>query len=103
MRVPLYSAASTTSTPADMPLMMRLRMGKFCGAGGCRPGIGDQCAAEDHNLFGEPRVFFRIHDVDSGAETATVLPLAATAPRCDEVSMPRANPLIITDREPQGR
>jgi|HubBroStandDraft_6_1064221.scaffolds.fasta_scaffold483432_2 hypothetical protein len=33
MRVPLYSAASTTSTPADMPLMIRLRMGKFCGAG----------------------------------------------------------------------
>src|SRR6267143_906671 len=33
MRVPLYSAASTTSTPTDMPLMIRLRMGKFCGAG----------------------------------------------------------------------
>ena len=33
MRVPLYSAASTTRTPADIPLMMRLRMGKFCGVG----------------------------------------------------------------------
>src|ERR1700738_1868252 len=31
--VPLYSAASTTSTPADVPLMIRLRMGEFCGAG----------------------------------------------------------------------
>src|SRR5208337_3289173 len=30
--VPLYSAASTTSTPSEIPLMMRLRMGKFCGA-----------------------------------------------------------------------
>ena len=30
--VPLYSAASITSTPTDMPLMMRLRMGKFWGA-----------------------------------------------------------------------
>jgi hypothetical protein len=28
--------------------------------------------------------------------TATVFPLAATAPRCDAVSMPRANPLMIT-------
>src|SRR5438876_3779443 len=33
MRVPLYSAASTTRTPMAIPLMMRLRIGKFCGAG----------------------------------------------------------------------
>jgi hypothetical protein len=32
MRVPLYSAASMTNTPTEIPLMMRLRMGKFCGA-----------------------------------------------------------------------
>src|SRR5262249_6042499 len=32
MRVPLYSPASTTSTPRASPLMMRLRIGKFCGA-----------------------------------------------------------------------
>src|SRR5207302_5704025 len=32
MRVPLYSPASTTRTPMARPLMMRLRMGKFCGA-----------------------------------------------------------------------
>src|SRR5207302_8647637 len=32
MRVPEYSAASTTSTAIDMPLMIRLRIGKFCGA-----------------------------------------------------------------------
>jgi hypothetical protein len=32
MRVPEYSAASTTSTPADIRLRIRLRIGKFCGA-----------------------------------------------------------------------
>jgi hypothetical protein len=32
MRVREYSAASTTKTPTDMPLNIRLRMGKFCGA-----------------------------------------------------------------------
>ena len=28
---PLYCAPSTTSTPTLMPLMIRLRTGKFCG------------------------------------------------------------------------
>ena len=32
-RVPLNSPASSTSTPIDRPLMIRLRIGKFCGAG----------------------------------------------------------------------
>ena len=32
IRVPEYSAASTTGTPTDMPLNIRLRMGKFCDA-----------------------------------------------------------------------
>ena len=31
---PEYSAASTTTTPSDMPAMMRFRIGKFSGDGG---------------------------------------------------------------------
>jgi len=38
MRVPLYSPASTTSTPRDSPLMTRLRIGKFWGVGAAPMG-----------------------------------------------------------------
>ena len=38
IRVLLYSAASTTSTPKDIPLMIRLRIGKFCGAANVAKG-----------------------------------------------------------------
>jgi hypothetical protein len=68
MRVPLYSAASTTSMPADMPLMIRLRMGKFCEAGKVPTELRDARATESHDLLGEPRVFLGVHGVNSGAE-----------------------------------
>jgi hypothetical protein len=58
-----------------MPLMMRLRMGKFCGAGEVPTGNSVISAPPSYNLFGEPRIFFGIHDVDSGAEDGDRLSL----------------------------
>jgi hypothetical protein len=57
MRVPLYSAASTTSTPSDIPLMMRLRMGKFCGAGNVPSGNSDIKAPPVARICSARRVF----------------------------------------------
>src|SRR6202789_1412460 len=53
MRVPLHSAASTTSTPADTPLMIRLRIGKFCGGGGT--AIENSVKDAAHIVFGTIR------------------------------------------------
>jgi hypothetical protein len=69
MRVPLYCAVSTTSTPPDMPLIVRLRMEKVLWSReGSDQQLGDQLATESHDLLGEPRVFLGVHDVNSGAE-----------------------------------
>jgi len=38
MRAPLFSPASITRIPSDSPLMIRLRRGKFSGAGADRSG-----------------------------------------------------------------
>jgi hypothetical protein len=48
--------------------MIRLRMGKFCGAGKVPTGNSEISAPESHDLLGEPRVFLGAHDVNSGAE-----------------------------------
>ena len=34
MKVPLYSASSTTKMTTDIPRRVRFRIGKFCGVGG---------------------------------------------------------------------
>src|SRR5713226_1030918 len=57
MRVPLYSAASTTSTPADMPLMMRFRIGKFCGAANVPMGNSEISAPPSDSICSERRLF----------------------------------------------
>ena len=41
---PEYSAASTTTTPKDIPAMIRFRMGKFCGDGAVPRGNSDNIA-----------------------------------------------------------
>ena len=67
MRVPLYSAASTTKTPIEIPLMMRLRMGKFCGAANVFKGNSETTAPPvDKNLIHEPAVLFGINNIHSG-------------------------------------
>ena len=69
MRVPLYSAASTTSTPSEIPLIMRLRMGKFCGAAKVPSGNSETSAPpRNQNLLGQPGIFFRIQHVHPGSE-----------------------------------
>ena len=69
MRVPEYSAASTTSTPIDMPLMNAVADGKILRSGKSSHGkFGDQRAAEGKNLLGQPRVFFGIDHIDAGAK-----------------------------------
>src|SRR5712691_5219073 len=57
MRVPLYSAASTTSTPADMPLIIRLRMGKFCGAAKVLRGNSEIRAPPSATICSDRREF----------------------------------------------
>src|ERR1700675_3804632 len=97
MRVPLYSAASTTSTPADIPLIIRLRMGKFCGAGKVPTGNSEISAPPRATICSASRVFSLGYMTSIPVpRAATVFPLAAMAPRCDAVSMPRAMPLMIT-------
>ncbi len=41
---PLAGLASTTSTPSESPLMMRLRRGKFTGSGGLSSGSSETSA-----------------------------------------------------------
>ena len=43
-REPLRSAASTTRTPSESPLMIRLRHGKFQGIGAVSKGNSDTSA-----------------------------------------------------------
>src|SRR5207302_9287752 len=57
IRVPLYSAASTTSTPIDRPLIIRLRMGKFCGAAKLVSGNSDNSAPPTDRICSARRVF----------------------------------------------
>jgi hypothetical protein len=45
IRVPLYSAASITSTPTEIPLMMRLRTGKLRRGKSVHGKFGDQRSA----------------------------------------------------------
>ena len=67
-RVPLYSAASITSTPTEMPLMMRLRIGKFCGAGNVPRGNSVRIAPPDaKNLVGELAIFLGINLINARA------------------------------------
>ncbi len=97
MRVPLYSAASTTSTPIDMPLMMRLRIGKFCGAANVPSGnLGDERPAERDDLVREAGVLLWVNNVDSRSEHGHRFPFAEIAPRWPAVSTPRAMPLRMT-------
>src|SRR5258707_783557 len=71
IRVPLYSAASTTSTPPDILLMIRLRMGKFAGAGKAPtrdpeikapPGGFEFCQAGTEDAFGSAIMFDQFPD-----------------------------------------
>jgi len=72
IRVPLYSAASTTKTPIDMPLMMRLRFGKFCGAANVPTGNSAIRAPPKERICSASHVF------SFGYETSTPVPNTAT-------------------------
>src|SRR5271166_6391669 len=50
-RVPLNSPASSTRTPMAMPLIIRLRMGKFCGAGNVPRGNSVRIAPPDARIW----------------------------------------------------
>jgi len=87
MRVPEYSAASTTSTPIAIPLMLRLRIGKFCGAGKVLTGNSEINAPPDATICSDNRVFsFGYGTSIPVPSTATVHPFPASAPRCEAVS-----------------
>ena len=57
MRVPLYSAASTTRTPKEIPLVIRLRMGKFCGAAKVPMGNSEISAPPAERIWSARREF----------------------------------------------
>src|SRR5262249_5028255 len=59
MRVPLYSPASTTSTPRARPLITRLRMGKFCGAAKVSIGNSLTSAPPNSRMLSEIFLFSR--------------------------------------------
>ena len=92
---PEFVEASTTSTPSDMPLMMRLRCGNAPASGGLRGG--------DSLITAPAATIFSASSACSGGymfntplpSTARVRPPAARAPRWAAASMPRARPLVI--------
>ncbi len=96
MADPLYCAPSTTSTPTLIPLMMRLRIGKFCGKADRAHG-----KFREHQPLGRDfRRQLSILATDRprrrrSPSTAMVSPPAASAPLCAAVSMPRAMPLTM--------
>src|ERR1700691_17115 len=101
MRVPEYSAASTTSTPTDIPLKIRLRIGKFGGAANVPIANSETIAPPSAKICSANREFsFGYITSTPVPNTATVLPFAAIAPRWLAVSTPRAIPLIMTSPWP---
>ena len=82
MRVPLYSPASTTKTPRDRPLMIRLRIGKSRGRQTCRRGNSLTSAPpKREQLVGQLLIFARINNVDAGAENRYRAPFGRQAGR----------------------
>jgi len=97
MRVSEYSPASNTSTPTDIPPIMRLPMGKFCGAK-TFPAETRRSARRLEPEFVRTSANFSLGQITSTPvpKTAMVLPLAEIAPRWLAVSTPRAMPLMMT-------
>lgn len=68
MRLPLRRAASTTTTPSERPLMIRLRMGK-CRGSGKRSGRvfrNEQAPLDDRPA--QSVIFFGVADIGARAE-----------------------------------
>src|SRR5437899_9901923 len=53
---PLYCAPSTTSKPALMPLIIRLRMGKFCGKAAEPMGNSEMISPFETSSAASPRL-----------------------------------------------
>ena len=97
IRVPLYSPASITSTPTLIPLKIRFRMGKFCGAGNVPSGYSLTIVPPVSTISSASRLFsFGYTTSIPVPHTATVFPPALIAALCATVSTPRAIPLWIT-------
>lgn len=95
IRVPLYSAASTTKTPIDMPLMMRLRFGKFCGAANVPTGNSAIRAPPKERICSASHVFSFGYETSTPVpNTATVFPFRRDHSAVCGGSTPRAMPLI---------
>ena len=65
---PLAGLASTTSTPSESPLMMRLRRGKFAGSGGLSSGSSETSAPPPSTMRRASLVAARIEPAQAGAE-----------------------------------
>ena len=60
--------ASTTTTPAERPAMMRLRIGKFCGRGSVPGGYSETRTWSAASRSFSGRVLARVVDVEAAAE-----------------------------------
>ena len=65
---PLFVSASTTSTPRDIPLTIRLRRGKLSFSGGVPSGYSLSTARAEFDLLEQRRIFRRVGDVDAAPQ-----------------------------------
>ncbi len=94
--MPLYSAASTVSTPIEIPLMKRFAKGEVLRRGERVQGkFGDQGAAQGQHLLRDPAVFLGINNVHAGAENRDRLPLGVNGAAMRGSVNARAKPLKI--------
>ncbi len=78
-----------------MPLMMRLRMGKFCGKATVPMGNSETMSPFTASSAASLRFSEGYTTSTPQPSTAMVSPPAASAPLCAAVSMPRAMPLAM--------
>lgn len=92
MRVPERLAASTTTTPRERPLMMRLRTGKFSRRAGV-PGANSETSRPFAAILSYKRVLGPGYGTSMPVpRTAMLLPVLPSAASCAALSMPQAMP-----------
>jgi len=90
---------STTKVPRLNPAMMLFRCGKFSAEGEFERECADQGALLlDFEAQGAIAPW--VDDVYPDPSTASVMPCAASAPRCAALSMPEARPLVMASPRP---
>jgi len=100
IKAPLFRGASTTSTPCDIPLMMRLRSGNLQASGWAPRGYSEISAALLNNLREKVAVLTRIVHIPDHSPAPQSCARLTQRPRCAAASMPTAPPLTIVIPSP---